>query len=196
MMLFNAKPIKLAALLAVFLSLQGCVTGVVLGAVGIATVANDRRTAASQLEDESIELKASSLLSDDKGISEHSHINVISYNRMMLVVGQAPNEMLRNRVITLLRTVPNVTKIHNQIRIGNPIQLKTRTKDSWLTSKIKVAMTADTELASSQVKVITEYGEVFLLGLVSQAEGNKAAEIARNVSGVKKVIKVFEYQKI
>ena len=191
---FNNKPIKLAFILTAFLSLQGCVSGIVLGALGVASVVNDPRTAATQLEDESIEIKTNSAISDDLGLSEHSHINVVSYNRTILMVGQVPNTMLRDRVEKLASNITNVSHVHNQLRIGSKTALTTRSHDSWITSKVKLALAADQTLKSSHIKVITEHGEVFLLGLVSQQQGNLAAELARNVSSVKQVIKAFEYQ--
>ncbi|OIQ45182.1 MAG: BON domain-containing protein [Gammaproteobacteria bacterium MedPE] len=188
------KSLKLAVCLTAFMSLQGCVSGIVLGALGVASVVNDRRTTATQLEDESIELKANSAIDKDKGLDEHSNISIVSYNRTILLIGQVPNTMLRDRAAKIAGDVENVTRVHNQLRIGNKTALTTRTNDTWLTSKVKVALTADETLKGSQIKVITEHGEVFLMGLVTQQEGNLAAELARNVSGVKQVIKAFEYQ--
>ena len=188
------KSLKLAVCLTAFMSLQGCVSGIVLGALGVASVVNDRRTTATQLEDESIEIKANSALDKDKGLNEHSHISIVSYNRTVLLIGQVPNSMLRDRAAKIAADVENVTRVHNQLRIGNKTALTTRTNDTWLTSKVKVALTGDDTLKGSQIKVITEHGEVFLMGLVTQQEGNLAAELARNVSGVKQVIKAFEYQ--
>ena len=110
------------------------------------------------------------------------------------MVGQVPNTMLRDRAAKIVSNIENVTRVHNQLRVRNKTALTTRTNDSWLTSKVKVALTGDETLKGSQIKVITEHGEVFLMGLVSQQEGNLAAELARNISGVKQVIKAFEYQ--
>jgi osmotically-inducible protein OsmY len=193
-LLSSKKSLKLAVLVTVFMSLQGCVSGIILGALGIASVVNDRRTTATQLEDESIEIKGNNAVGNDKGLSEHSHINIVSYNRTVLLVGQVPNAMLRDRAAKLVGDVVNVSRVHNQLRIGNKTALTTRTNDSWLTSKVKLALTGDKTLKGSQIKVITEHGEVFLMGLVTQQEGNLAAEHSRNVDGVKQVIKAFEYQ--
>jgi osmotically-inducible protein OsmY len=193
-LLSSKKSLKLAVLVTVFISLQGCVSGIVLGALGIASVVNDRRTTATQLEDESIEIKANNAIGNDKGLTEHSHINIVSYNRTVLLVGQVPNSMLSDRAAKLVGDVVNVSRVHNQLRIGNNTALTTRTNDSWLTSKVKIALTGNETLRGSQIKVITEHGEVFLMGLVTQQEGNLASELSRNVGGVKQVIKAFEYQ--
>jgi len=186
--------LKLASLLAAFLTLQGCVSGVILGTIGAVSVFNDRRTAATQLEDETIEVKANKAIAKDEGLKQHTHINVVSFNRTVLLIGQAPNDMLRSRAGKIAGEVESVNRVFNQIRIGNVTKMTTRSNDSWLTSKVKLALTSEKDFESSQIKVITESGEVFLLGLVSQAEGNKATEIARNVNGVRQVIKVFEYR--
>jgi osmotically-inducible protein OsmY len=176
------------------LTLQGCVTGVVIGTVGAAMMANDRRTAPAQLEDETIELKANKLIRDNISLDNHTNITIISYNRTMLMIGQAPNAMLKDQAVKLMQQIPNVSRLHNQIRIATPTSLTTRTHDTWLTTKIKASMANDNSFAYSHVKVITENSEVFLLGLVSQKEANKATEITRNIDGVTKVTKVFEYQ--
>jgi len=198
MMLFTknikCKSIKLVIILTALLSLQGCVSGLVLGALGVANVVNDRRTTATQLEDESIEFKANSAINHDQGLSDHSHINIVSYNRTVLIVGQVPNAMLRDRAAKLIGSVANVTRVHNQLRIGNNSALTTRTNDAWLTSKVKLALTGNKVLKQTPIKVITERGEVFLMGLVTQKEGDLATELARNVNSVKQVIKAFEYQ--
>jgi osmotically-inducible protein OsmY len=186
--------LQLVTVLVAMLTLQGCVTGVVLGTVGAAMVANDRRTAPAQLEDETIELKANKLIRDTVSLDNHTNITVISYNRTMLMIGQAPNAMLKDQAVKLMQQVPNVTRLHNQIRIATPTSLTTRTHDTWLTTKIKASMANDNSFAYSHVKVITENSEVFLLGLVSQKEADKATEITRNIDGVSKVTKVFEYQ--
>ena len=184
---------RIAALLLATLALQGCVSGVLVGTVGSVMVANDRRTAASQLEDQSIELKAAQLIGDEGDLGNHTHISVISVNRTVLMVGQAPNEMLRDKAVKLISSIPNIKQIHNQIRIGTPSSLMTRSNDTWLTSKVKLRMVSDNSFDTSHVKVVTENSEVFLLGLVKKDEAEKAVELARNTEGVAKVIKVFEY---
>ena len=191
---FSSKMTKITLVLLTFLTLQGCVTALVIGTVGAAMIANDRRTTAAQLEDEGIEIKANQLIAADPQIDKHTNLSIISYNRTLLAIGQAPNEMLRDKAIKLLKQIPNVTRLHNQIRIGNPSKISTRTHDSWLTTKIKTAMASDNSFPYSHIKIVTENSEVFLLGLVSEVEANKATEIARNIDGVTKVTKVFEYQ--
>jgi len=186
--------LKTFAMFATMLTLQGCVTGVVLGTVGAAMVANDRRTAPAQLEDETIELKANKLIGDVDSLNNHTNITVISFNRTLLMIGQAPNAMLKDQAVKLMQKVENVNRVHDQIRISNPTSLSTRTHDTWLTTKIKASMANDNSFAYSHIKVITENSEVFLLGLATQEEATKATEITRNIDGVTKVTKAFEYQ--
>ena len=186
--------LKVFAIAMTLLTLQGCVAGVVLGTVGTAMVANDRRTAPAQLEDETIELKANKLIRENDSLDNRTNITVISYNRTVLMIGQAPNTMLKDQAVKLVQTIPNITRLHDQIRISSPISIGTKTHDSWLTTKIKAAMANDNSFSYSHTKVITENSEVFLLGLVTKTEASKATEITRNVDGVSKVTKVFEYQ--
>ena len=127
-------------------------------------------------------------------MSKQTRVQVTSINGSLLVVGQAPNDYLRDSVLKTLNQVKGVKRIHNQLRIGNKTSLATRSHDTWLTSKVKTALFADDNVRGNNIKVVTENGEVFLMGLVSQEEANKAVDIARNVSGVNRVFKAFEYQ--
>ncbi|WP_115720004.1 division/outer membrane stress-associated lipid-binding lipoprotein [Gallaecimonas mangrovi] len=185
--------IKIASLMAALLMLQGCVAAVVAGAAGTAVVANDRRTLGAYIDDQSIELKITGFISSDEELRTKTHISAVSVNGNVLLVGQAPSEEMRDKVVDAAQKVPGVQKINNQIRLMNPTSLSTRTHDSWLTSVIKgKLLTSDVD--SSAIKVTTENSEVFLMGLVSHKEGNEAAEVARNVAGVTRVIKVFQYE--
>ncbi|WP_341502907.1 division/outer membrane stress-associated lipid-binding lipoprotein [Gallaecimonas sp. GXIMD4217] len=184
----------LSGLLATCLLLEGCAAAVVAGAAGTAVVANDRRTVGAQLDDESIELKISGLIAGDPTLRKQTHITAVSMDGEVLLVGQAPGEQLRSQILNGVRTIPGVRKIHNQIRLMTPTRMGTRTHDTWLTSVIKGKLLAAGDLDSSAVKVVTENSEVFLMGLVNRQEAELATEIARNVSGVTKVVKVFQYQ--
>ena len=115
-------------------------------------------------------------------------------NGSILVVGQAPNSFLRDEAMKILKSIDGIVQIHNQIRIGNTVSIGTKSNDVWLTSKVKTALFKSDQLEATNIKVVTENGEVFLMGLVSQLEANEAVEIARNVSGVNRVVKAFEYQ--
>ena len=107
---FSSKMTKITLVLLTLLTVQGCVTALVIGTVGAAMIANDRRTTAAQLEDEGIEIKANQLIAADPQINKHTNLSIISYNRTLLAIGQAPNEMLRDKAIKLLKQIPNVTR--------------------------------------------------------------------------------------
>ncbi len=175
------------------LLLQSCTALLVVGVAGTAVVSTDRRTAGIFIEDENIELKINARLSENDAIEEKSHINVVSYNEVVLLVGQTPTLSLKREAGELARNVPSVKRVHNELRIAAPNSLITRSGDSYITSKIKTKMTFEKNFNSTAIKVITENGEVFLMGIVSKDEAATAIAIAKNVDGVQKVIDVFEY---
>ncbi|MBO9489571.1 divisome-associated lipoprotein YraP [Endozoicomonas sp. G2_1] len=185
---------KLAIISATVAILQGCVGVAAVGVAGGISAANDERSIGAQIDDQTIEISAYAKLAEQEGLSKQTRVQVTSINGSLLVVGQAPNDYLRDSVLKTLNQVKGVKRIHNQLRIGNKTSLATRSHDTWLTSKVKTALFADDNVRGNNIKVVTENGEVFLMGLVSQAEANKAVDIARNVSGVNRVFKAFEYQ--
>jgi len=174
-------------------TLSGCVAAFVATAASSAIIANDRRTLGFFIEDENIELKANQLMNNNAEIDDSCHINAISYNGILLAVGQCPSLSSKRKAGELMRSVTNVKAFHNEIRITATNSLYSRSSDSYLTTKIKTKMTFEKKFDSSRIKVISENGEVFLMGLVTQAEADKAILITKNVDGVQKVINVFEY---
>ncbi len=186
----------LALLLTCFLliQLQGCAAPLlVAGAAGGATVANDKRSTRSMVDDQVIETKTKDKIYADEDISKKIHINITSYNGIVLLTGETLSRSLRTRVINIARHIDKVHRVHNEIRVSDLTDFSSRTNDSWITSKVKTQMFATKGFKSSQIKVTTEAGTVYLMGLVTKKAGNQAAEIARNVSGVKRVVKLFEY---
>lgn len=173
--------------------LQGCAAAVVAGTASAVTAANDRRTIGSQIDDNNIEIKASIALSEIERLEKFANISAVSVNGIVLLVGQVSNEEMRNEAQRTIEGVSGIRKIHNQIRIGSNIGITTQTHDSWLTSKVKAQLLTAKDISSNNIKVVTENAEVFLMGLVSDSESTQAVNIARNVSGVERVIKVFEY---
>jgi len=173
--------------------LQGCAAAVVAGTASAVTAANDRRTIGSQIDDNNIEIKASIALSEVERLEKFANISAVSVNGIVLLVGQVANEEMRNEAQRTIEGVSGIRKIHNQIRIGSNIGITTQTHDSWLTSKVKGQLLTAKDISSNNIKVVTENAEVFLMGLVSDSESTKAVNIARNVSGVERVVKVFEY---
>ena len=192
------KPLSLYLnlLLTCFLlmQLQGCAAPVlVAGAAGGATIVNDKRSTRSMVDDQVIEAKTKDKIYSDVGIAKKIHINVTSYNGVVLLTGETLSRSLRTHVINIARHIDNVRRVHNEIRVANLTGFSSRTNDSWITSKVKTQMLATKGFKSSQIKVTTEAGTVYIMGLVTKEAGNQAAEIARNVSGVKRVVKLFEY---
>lgn len=174
--------------------LQGCVTAAVIGVVGSGvSVANDNRTISDQITDTKIEFAAHTALKEAEGIANNTNLQVVSVNRKLLVVGQAPNTYLRDLAIKTLNNVPEVELVYDQIRIGNTTSFTTTSNDMWLTSKVKTALFSNENLLATQIKVVTENGEVFLMGLVNARDADTAVEITRNISGVSQVYKMFEY---
>jgi len=173
--------------------LQGCAAAVVAGTASAVTAANDRRTIGSQIDDNNIEIKASIALSEVERLEKFANISAVSVNGIVLLVGQVANEEMRNEAQRTIEGVSGIRKIHNQIRIGSNTGITTQTHDSWLTSKVKAQLLTAKGISSNNIKVVTENAEVFLMGLVSDSESTQAVNIARNVSGVERVIKVFEY---
>lgn len=173
--------------------LSGCAVALFGGAAATtAVVANDRRSLGSQIEDHEIEKNIESWLSEDKKLEQQSRVSVISFNRNVLLVGQADSEAVRNQIMSLATRYPNFRDIYNEIRIAPPTTAAQRSQDAWLTTKIKSRMLADKELDGHQVKVVTENSEVFLMGLLSEHEKKIALTIARNIDGVKNVINIIE----
>ena len=183
----------LLTLLALYI-LSGCTAAVVGGAVVGTSVAMDKRTTGDYVEDQNIKSKYAHLFYQDKELEEKTHVNVTSYNRQMLITGEAPTEELKQRLSIIAGQIKNVRKYFNEVVITEPTSMTVRTNDTYLTSKIKTSIfTHMSELDGAQVKVVTENGSVFLMGLVTREQGIQITEIARKTNGVKRVIKLFEY---
>jgi osmotically-inducible protein OsmY len=175
---------------AVLSGLSGCAPLIVSGAVMTGVVVTDRRTAGSQLEDEAIELKVSSAVRQDLG--DRVHLNVTSYNRQVLLSGEAATAADRERAEKLAQSQENVKAVVNDLAVMGPSSLTQRTKDTVTTSRIKAALIDAKDLQSNSIKVVTERGIVYLMGRVTEREAKRATDIARSVGGVAKVVRVFE----
>lgn len=173
--------------------LGGCAAMVGAGVATGAAVALDRRTAGTMLDDQNIEFKAVGALQSDEELWKHSHINVVSFNQIVLLTGETPSEALRQRAAEHVRQLQKVRKVHNEITVAAPSSMLSRSGDSWITGKVKTALLNQLALDVNRVKVVTENGVVFLMGLVTSAEAEKATEIARQVKGVQRVVRIFEY---
>ncbi|MDF2178452.1 BON domain-containing protein [Aliiglaciecola sp. CAU 1673] len=181
----------LSSLLALSL-LQGCAVAVVGAGVTAASAAHDRRTVGTQLDDTTLESKISAKLAEHEGIKEFAHINVHVFNGVALLVGQTPSESMKREAQQIAESIPNVNKLHNQIRIGEPTKTSTRTHDVWLATKVKTNLLTNKRVDGLHIEVIVEDAEVFLMGLVTEQESDIAVDIVRNVGGVARVVKAFE----
>ena len=184
---------KLAILLGATIFLQGCVAAVIGGGAVAAKVATDPRTTGTQIDDETLEFKVENAVEKDAQIKAEGRVNAVSYNGRVRLIGQVPNSDVKDTATALAKGVEGVNEVYNELTVGPKISFAQISKDSWLTTQVKSKMFVDGRVKATDVKVISENGEVFLLGNVTQSQANAAADIASKISGVKKVIKVFKY---
>ena len=174
----------------------GCVPAVLVGgAAATATVVHDRRTAGSMVEDQAIELRVKNGLRKDEEIADQAHINVTSYNGIVLLSGEAPNQALQTRAGGIARNTEKVRRVHNEIQIAAPSSAMTRSSDTWITTKVKSSLVGVNikGFDPSRVKVVTENGTVFLMGMIYRAEADAIVAKTQKVSGVQRIVKLFEY---
>ncbi|AHF78654.1 membrane protein [Sodalis praecaptivus] len=181
-------------LLCTALMLQGCVGAVVVGTAAVATkTATDPRTVGTQVDDGTLEARVANALAKDQQLKKEARIVNTAYQGKVLLTGQAPTPELAERAKQIAMGVDGATEVYNEIRQGQPVSLGRASMDTWITTKIRSQLLASDAVKSSNVKVTTENGEVFLLGLVTNAEGKAAAEVASKVNGVKHVTTAFTY---
>ncbi|MCB1961236.1 MAG: BON domain-containing protein [Rhodocyclaceae bacterium] len=172
-------------------ALQGCFP-VVATSVGTgAMMAADRRSSGAYVEDEGIEWKAAARIKEKLG--DAVHVNITSYNRNVLLTGEAPDANTQAQLPGIVGTVANIRGITNDVQVAGHSSLTSRSNDALITSKIKARMIDDDRVDAHLIKVVTEASTVYLMGLVTQTEAEDATQVARTTSGVKKVIRVFEY---
>lgn len=173
-------------------ALQGCVAPVAVGMGAGALMAADRRSSGAYIEDEAIENKAmSEITSKYKG--QALHVNITSFNRRALITGEVPSEAIRADVGQIVSATQNVVAINNELTVAGAASLTSRTSDTIITSDVKARFLGSKAFKANDVKVVTENGVVYLLGLVCRPEADAATEIASSTSGVERVVKVFEY---
>jgi osmotically-inducible protein OsmY len=183
------------AIIALLLALplvQGCGALLVGGAATTGVVVSqDRRTIGTLTEDEGIEIRASSRISER--FKDGVHINVTSYNRVVLLTGEVPDAATRTEVERITWAVENVRGVHDELAVAGVSSFTVRSNDSLITSKVKTRLLDSNKVNPLHVKVVTENSVVYLMGLVTKEEANDATEVARTTSGVQKVVRVFEY---
>jgi osmotically-inducible protein OsmY len=182
----------LLAALATLPALQGCAPAIVAAGVGAtALVATDRRSTGAQLDDQSIELKIATAVNSKYGADVH--VNATSYNGLVLLTGEVPNKAVEDDVVNVARTTDRVRKVDNYLVIGPVTEIGARTNDSYITSKVKARFVESDKFSATHVKVVTERAVVYLMGIVTRAEGDDAARLASTTAGVARVVKLFEY---
>ncbi|HED13932.1 MAG TPA: BON domain-containing protein [Gammaproteobacteria bacterium] len=187
--------VLIAGLAVATISTSGCIaTAVGVASITSIDIASDRRTAGNFVDDNKVELKiATELKLDDTLRQAKVHISATAINGIVLLTGEAPSNELRQRAVQIARGFPEASKVINQIRIAQSSGIGSRTNDTWITGKVKAAMLSASNLSATNIKVVTEASVVYLMGLVTRVEGNAAAKAATSVSGVTRVVKVFEY---
>ena len=187
------KNILVLSVLGVALSqLTGCAALVVGGAATGAAVSVDRRSASTVIGDQEIELRAFKRLREGFP-NDTIDVSATSYNRQVLLTGQVPDQAARGKVETIVRPIPDVRTVFNETVISPQISLTSKGTDASITAQIKARMLQDKRVPSIHVKVVTEMGVVYLMGLLTHAEASGAAEVASLTSGVTRVVKLFEY---
>lgn len=189
------KIYKLATMLALLMIMSSC-TSILVRTTGSDGIQEDptQRTAGARVEDESIETKIIVNLKSQEPAFRETNVSAVSHNGVVLLIGQVPDQQLKNRATEIAATASaKIKRIHNELEVlGNTTYLS-RGNDTWISTKVRTLMLTNNDVPADQVRVITENGSVFLMGIISEREGDTAANIARNVSGVTKVVKVFEY---
>jgi len=186
--------LKLLLTMGLILSLPSCVfvVGAAAGAAGVAVVYDHRKLEKIAL-DQQITKKISDTIISNHSLNEDNHIEVTTFNQIVLLTGETNTAEQRQQAEGIAHSVPDVTKVYNELTIKGPTSSLTRASDSWITAKIKTEMLATEDLHSGTIKVVTENGTVYLMGIVNKDQADMAVDIARQVAGVQKVVKIFQY---
>lgn len=177
------------------LYLSGCAAPVLMGAAaaGAVAVTQDERSAGTIASDESLEIKAGNILNQDPTFADNSHLNVTCINGVVLLTGETQDSATLQNGIAQIRKLDKVREVRNEVTNSAPSSLESRSQDSWITTKIKSRLVGEKDIRANRFKVVTERQTVYLMGMVSKREGYVAATISREIAGVKRVVKIFEY---
>ncbi|MGR5067905.1 MULTISPECIES: BON domain-containing protein [Vibrio] len=184
--------IRSFVILCAVLNMSGCAGLFIAGAATTANIVTDTRSTKQIWQDNNIEFEVAAI-GNKAPFKGKVRVVASSYNGTVVLMGQAPTQEWNNELERRAREVEGVKNVHNQIKLKEPLTVTQISNDSWITTKVKSSLLTDSELNGIKVKVITEDSEVFLFGYVTPAQGERAIEIARNISGVKQVIKGFQY---
>jgi osmotically-inducible protein OsmY len=188
------KSLAVLLSLAAVLLLAGCPAAIIGGgAVAYGTI-EDRRTSGTMIDDDSIETRISRGVRERYG--ENTHVNVTSFNRSVLLTGEVPEEARRAEIEKLAQGAGSVRNIANELQVGTPSSLGARANDSYITTKVKGRILDSNKVNPIHVKVVTEAGVVYLMGIVTEQEAADAVDVARNTGGVVKVVRIFDLCKV
>ncbi len=188
------SPAKLLSFLMV-LVLTAC-TPILVRTTGDQGIAEDptERTAGAIVEDQSIETKIAVNLRSQEPAFRQANIDIVSHNGVVLLIGQVASEQLKAQATQIAsQASAKIKRIHNELEVSGKTSLLARSNDTWIATKVRTLMLTNDEVPSDQVRVVAENGSIYLMGIISQTQGDRAANLARNVSGVTRVVKVFEY---
>lgn len=176
------------------LLLQGCIGAAIVGTAAVATkTATDPRTVGTQVDDGTLEARVAAQLNKDKQITKEARIITTAYNGKVLLTGQTPDPSIALRAKEIASKVDGTESVYNEVRQGTPVDLGTASKDTWITTKVRSKLLTSDAIKSSNIKVVTENGEIFLMGVVTRQEGTAAAKIASETEGAKRVTTAFTY---
>ncbi len=186
---------KMALLISFSMLLTACVpVAFVAGASAGGAIVYDKRDMKTMVQDRNLSNAILAKINSDPQLKKQTHISVATFDRIVLLAGQAPTQALKDQVYSLASSVPNTKRLYNEITIEPPTSKLVQTNDAWLTTKVKTAMLAEKGLNSTQIKVVTENSVVYLMGITSRKQADIAANVASHIDGVKRVVKLFEYE--
>ena len=186
----SAHILHVLAAAAMASALSGCAPLILGGAAMGAMVTLDRRTSGAQVEDEGIELRGASALRQVLG--DRGHVNITSYNRQVLMTGEVPDERTKQAALQAVSRVENVKGVVNELAIMGNTSLSQRSSDTLVTGKVRASLVDARDLSANAFKVVTERGTVYLMGRVTQREADRATQMTRTISGVQRVVRIFE----
>lgn len=173
--------------------LSGCVPAIFVAGAATGTIIYDHRSAKTIVQDRDITFQVQNKFDKDPEMRNKANVSITSFNYIVLLLGQAPNAELRNRAEEIAKSNSNVKMVYNEITIGEPISNIDRTNDTWITTKVKTVLATVAGLNSTNLKIVTENGVVYLMGLTTRTQAGLATDKTRTVAGVQKVVKLFEY---
>ncbi|VFP83217.1 division/outer membrane stress-associated lipid-binding lipoprotein [Candidatus Erwinia haradaeae] len=185
------KMISTCILIAIMVTLPGCITGIMVSAAVATKVITDPRTFGTQVDDTTVEIRVNNALDADQQIQKNTHIVTTVYQGKVLLTGQVPDMTLAERAQNIITNIHGVREVYNELRIKNQVHSRTVSSDLWITAKVRSQLLYNEQVRSSHIKIHTENSEVFLLGIVTNIEAVISAEIASRVSGVRHVTTVF-----